>query len=233
MMYPDYFPTRYQREWGVEFWERVNGSLQPGVAILDVGGGRRPTIAPTERPEGTHYVGLDSSGAELETAAPGSYDEKVVADAGTFVPDLVERFDLIVAWQVLEHLRDLPAAASAFHRYARSGAMCVACLSGRNAAFAVANRILPTLAASRLVARLRSRPLETVFPAYYDHCDPRGLRESFASWDEIEVIPLWRGADYFLRLPLLRGLYIRYENWAIAKGRDNLATHYVIAARKR
>lgn len=210
----------------------MNDVLRPGAAVLDVGAGRRPTISPADRPPGTHYVGLDVSAGELEAAGEGAYDELVVSGAELRVERLVDRFDLIVAWQVLEHFRDLPSAAAAFHDYARPAGWFVACLSGRNAAFAIANRVLPSYLGTHLVARLRRRPIETVFPAYYDHCDARGLRDAFADWAELRVIPLWRGADYFERMPRLRSLYIRYEDWAIRRSLDNLATHYVVAARK-
>src|SRR5436305_1317309 len=66
-------PARYEREWGTEFWGFVNRALAPGVAVLDVGGGRRPTIAPEERPDGSHYVGLDVPASQPETAPPGPY----------------------------------------------------------------------------------------------------------------------------------------------------------------
>jgi SAM-dependent methyltransferase len=225
-------PGRYSEEWGTEFWGFVDDALRPGIAILDVGAGRRPTLAPERRPPGCRYVGLDISGAELETAPPGSYDETVVANVEVLVPRLADSTDLIVAWQALEHVRDLQAAGDAFHSYLRDGGRFVGCLSGRHAAFAVANRLLPTPLSSRLVAHLMSRPLETVFPAHYDSCDDRGLRRVFSGWDSVEVVPLWHGADYFTRLPRLLGPYLRYEDWAIRHRRANLATHYVVAAGK-
>jgi SAM-dependent methyltransferase len=210
----------------------VNDALRPGISVLDVGAGRRPTISPAQRPAGAHYVGLDISADELEAAAPDSYDETVVAEAEMVVSSLVDRFDLIVARHVLEHFRDIQRAAEAFHQYARPGGLFVADLSGRYAAFAVANRILPGSLARHLVARLQRRPLESVFPAHYDRCHERGLRSAFSGWDELHVIPLWRGADYLDRLPKLRSLYVRYEDWAIKRDLSNLATHYVVAARK-
>jgi SAM-dependent methyltransferase len=226
-------PPRYEQEWGTEFWRFVDRALPPGATILDVGAGRRPTILPSRRPDSTRYVGLDISGEELQEAEPGSYDETVIADAQREVPELVERFELIVAWQVLEHFRDLPSAAAQFYRYAKPGGWFVSTVSGKYALFSIANRILPDAIGSRMVAYLMRRPVETVFPAHYDHCDERGLHEAFAGWDELHVIPLWRGADYFGRLPGVRGLYVRYEDWALAKGHGNLATHYTVAARKR
>src|SRR5881628_2346064 len=97
--------ARYTRYWGTEFWDRVNRSLPSATQVLDVGGGRRPTILPHERPPQIHYVGLDPVGAEMALALPGSYDEQVQATAEQRVPELVGRFDLIVSWQVLEHVR--------------------------------------------------------------------------------------------------------------------------------
>jgi SAM-dependent methyltransferase len=224
-------PARYEEEWGADFWRLVNRALRPEISILDVGAGRRPTIAEETRPAGVHYVGLDSEAEELESAPAGAYDEVVVADAQTLVPELVRRFDLIVSWQALEHFEDLTAAAEAFRRYLKPDGWLVACLSGRYAAFAVANRLLPDSVGRRLVAHLMRRPVESVFRAYYDECHDRGLRRAFAPWQEVEVIPLWRGANYFSRLPGIRALYLHYENWAEARRLGNLATHYVIAAR--
>jgi len=227
---PTRLPARYREAWGTEFWGYVNAALRPGAVVLDVG--RRPTISNALRPAGTHYAGLDISGSELDAAPAGSYDETVVSPAQIPVPSLVGRFDLVVAWQVLEHVRDLDRAAEAFRSYSREGGWFVACLSGRHAAYAIVNRVLPASAGKHLVARVRRRPPETVFPAYYDHCDERGLREAFAGWEELHVVPLWHGADYFMRLPGLLQLYLAYEDWAIRRGLTNLATHYVVAARR-
>ena len=210
----------------------MSTALRPGAAVLDVGAGRRPTISVAERPADVHYVGLDESPGELDASEPDSYDERVVADAQVLIPDLAGRFDLIVAWQVLEHFSDLPGAAAAFYQYAKPGGLFVSMLSGRYAASSIANRILPQALSRRLVAYLMRRPAETVFPAFYDHAYERGLRDAFAGWDEFRVVPLWRGADYFARLPGLRWLYLRYEDWAIRHDHTNLATHYMVAARK-
>lgn len=224
--------ARYAQYWGTEFWERVHRSFRSPMQVLDVGSGRRPTIAPEKRPRGIHYVGLDPVAAELALAPLDSYDETVPAKAEEYVPGLVGRFDLIVSWQVLEHVRDLRRAAANFHAYLKPGGTIVAQLSGRNAAYAIANRVLPSVLARVLVARLRRRPLETVFPAYYDHCDEQGLCAAFIGWHELEVIPLWRGADYFERFPRLCAAYLCYEDIAVARGWGGLATHYMVAARK-
>jgi SAM-dependent methyltransferase len=225
-------PARYEPEWGADFWAFVDETLQPGVSILDVGAGRRPTIDPARRPPGTTYVGFDISAEELAAAAPGSYDETVAGAAETLVPGLVGRFDLIVAWQVLEHIRDLPRAVDTFSRYARPEGRFVACLSGRRAVYSIANRLLPARLGARLVARLRRRPLESVFPAHYDHCDYDGLHAAFSAWDDVQVLAFWHAADYFERLPRMQSLYLRYEDWAARTDRRGLATHYTVTGRR-
>lgn len=165
-------------------------------------------------------------------APPDSYDETVAADAHEVVPALVDCFDLIVMWQVLEHFEDLSVAAGVLLQYVRDGGVLVAQLSGRNAVYAMANRVLPEIASSRLAASVMRRPQETVFPAHYDRCSASGLREAFAAWSSVVVIPFWRGADYFTRLGPLRDIYLRYEDWAERAGRADLATHYTIVAQK-
>ncbi len=223
---------RYLEPWGEEFWASVNAALEPGSSVLDLGGGRRPTIAPDDRPADCHYVGFDVAGEELELAPDGAYDETVIGDAATYLPALENRFDLIVSWQVLEHVADLEAAAAALRRYLRPGGSLVALLSGRHAAYAIANRLLPDTVGRGIVSRLMRRDLDEVFPAHYDLCDARGLRRAFAPWEALDVVPLWRGADYFEPFPRLRSLYIRYEDWAIGRSLDNLATHYAVRARR-
>lgn len=225
-------PARYEPEWGTEFWGFVQRGLSPGATVLDVGPGRNPTIVPSARPPGTWYVGLDASEHELRAAPDGSYDETVVGDAEVPVPGLIGRFDVIVSWYVLEHIRHLDRAAAVFYSYARPGGWFVACLAGRNAVFAVANRMLPPPIAARLVARLRDRPLESVFRTHYDHCTDRGLREAFFCWQDLHIVPLWHAADYFDRLPRLQRIYLRYENWIAERAVTSLCTNYVVAARK-
>ncbi|MGI8557694.1 MAG: class I SAM-dependent methyltransferase [Solirubrobacteraceae bacterium] len=225
-------PARYEPAWGAEFWEYVEQALKPGAVVLDVGSGRRPTIAAAERPPDCHYVGLDVVASELEISAAGSYNETVVADVQKLTPGLCGRFDLIVAWQVLEHVKDMSSTAAVLHEYARDGGWFITTLSGRYAAYALANRLLPARVGGRLVARLRDRPIETVFQAHYDRCTAEGLRTAFSCWEELRVVPLWHAADYFDRFPRLQRLYLGYENLVSERGFEGLATNYVIAARK-
>ncbi len=111
--------------------------LEPGVRILDVGAGHSPTLATEERPEGCHYVGLDISRGELEAAPSGAYDELLAHDiTKPLAPE--EPFDVVLSWQVFEHLRPLDAAVENLRQALRPGGTLIAQLSGSFAVFAIA-----------------------------------------------------------------------------------------------
>jgi SAM-dependent methyltransferase len=100
-------------------------------------------IQPDLRPDGCTYVGLDLSRAELQVAGAAAYDETVVADVCDYRGALEGTFDLVVSWQVLEHVPDLGLALENARRYLRPGGVLVAQFSGRYSLFGFANRLLP------------------------------------------------------------------------------------------
>lgn len=225
-------PMRYSDPWVELFETRSRPALTKGARVLDVGSGRRPALRPGERPPDCEYVGLDLSGAELAAAPPGSYDETIEADIMKPLPSQRERFDLIVSWQVLEHVAQLDQCLENLRSYLRPGGTLVSLLSGRNACFAVLNRLLPDRVGSWVMQQALDRQPDTVFPANYDGCTEDGLYERLAPWSRREVVPLYRGAGYFRFSANLQRAYLRYEDWALARGRANLASHYLIVAER-
>lgn len=221
---------RYLEAWRAAFDEQVGPALRPGVRVLDVGAGRKPTIAIEERPQACHYVGLDVSRDELELASPGSYDEIYVADVACRLHELENRFDLIVSWQVLEHVKPLAPAVENLRAYLQEGGLLVAQFSGAFSVFAIANRRLPTEFSVRALHRLLGRDSETVFRAYYDRCYYSALAKLFEQWSKWDIVPRYRGASYFPFSRSLQALYLRYEDWISAHKCRNLATHYIVAA---
>lgn len=221
-------PERYSEGAERAFRAHLEPLIAPGTVLLDVGSGRRPAIPVHDRPPGMHYVGLDLSRDELEAAPPGSYDEVLVSDVGVSAPSLVGRFDLALSWQVFEHVRDLRAALENLHAYLKPGGRLSALLSARWSAFAVANSLLPDRLAAPLASRISGRPVETVFPAYYDRCTASQLEEVAGQWARAEIVPAWLGAGYFHFLRPLQAVYVGYEEWARASGRRDLATHYFL-----
>ena len=225
-------PARYAQSWEGPFRDRAQALFRPEIAILDVGAGRRPTIEPSARPPGCRYVGLDISADELAAAPDGSYDETWVADATRRIPELEGRFDLVISFQVLEHVTPLEGAFANFRAYLRPGGHFVGQFSGTFSFFALASRLIPHRLSKWLLSHLTERPTTTIFPAHYHHCWDSAIRRSLDSWARVEVEPRYLGAGYLRFLPPAQRLYLIYEEWARRSGRRNLATHYLVSAER-
>ncbi|MGH2588016.1 MAG: class I SAM-dependent methyltransferase [Dehalococcoidia bacterium] len=225
-------PARYAEPWLDAFYERIRPSLHPGVTILDVGSGRRPSIPTAKRPAGCRYVGLDLFLSELEKAPAGSYDEMYVADVAQRLAELEGRFDLVVSWQVLEHVKPLDVAIDNLRAYLRPGGRLVAQMSGAYSLFGIVNRLVPQRLGVWAMQRLLGRNPETVFPAYYDRCTYTGLMYALRHWRQFDILPRYN-AGYYLRFwgPVY-STYLRYENWTYDRKHWNLATHYLVTAAK-
>jgi SAM-dependent methyltransferase len=223
---------RYANNWLENFAAQYEPYLRPGMTILDVGSGRTPAIPVEKRPQGCTYIGLDLSAEELAMAPPSSYDRKYVSDLRIREQGLIDQVDLAISWQVLEHVEPLKAAIDNVNAYLRPGGTFVSMLSGRNALFSMINRMIPEPLGIWAMERLLRRPPDTVFRAHYDACTYSGLCEVLSTWTHAELIPLFRGANYLKFFRPARALYLRYENWAVRRGKNELATHYVFIAQK-
>lgn len=227
-------PPRYAPELDLrpKFDAMVVPLVRSAGDVLDVGSGRMPTFGLEDRnPSGT-YVGLDLDAAELDAAPPGSYDRAIASDATTFVPELEGQFDLIISWQVLEHVKDLDAAIENLRRYLRPGGQLVAQFSGTFGLFSLLSRAVPQRVTPWLLERLYRRPRTTTFPAYYHHCWATALERAGASWSTFEVLPRHEGAGYFRFSRFVQAGYLAYEEWAEQRGHDNLASYYVIVGQR-
>lgn len=224
-------PDRYGYRMQDVFLGRLRPLLRQGITILDVGAGRSPTLAPADRPAGCRYLGLDISREELDAAGADAYH-------GTYVHDIAEplteprEVDLIISWQVLEHVSSLALALSNLRALLRPGGTLLAQTSGSFAAFAVAARMMPHSLRVKAMKRLLGHCPEEKFPTRYDHCTARALTELLSEWESSEIVPFFRGATYFSMWRPLQRLYLRYEDFICSHRWNNLATHYLIVARK-
>jgi SAM-dependent methyltransferase len=175
-------------------------------------------------------VGLDLTAGELELAPPGSYDEAVTADVTAFQPQLEASFDLVVCFQVLEHVRPLTDAFANMRRYLRPGGCLVAQFSGTFSLFGLANRVVPQWGIQKLVDRILPGHSYVTFPAHYDRCWHQAIEQLLEPWSEAQVIPYYAGLGYFNSLAPLRAAYLAWEEWTMAHHWGDLAPYYVVDA---
>jgi hypothetical protein len=151
---------------------------------------------------------------ELGRAREGSYDSKVIADVAVPITTLEGQFDLIVSWQVMEHVKAVPTAMTNLRSYRRPGGEMVAEMSGAFYVVAAVKRLLPQRVSAWSATRLARRRPDTVFRAYYDHCWYTALQRLFCqTWAEVSITPLYTGAYYFGFSRLVTAVYIAFEEW--------------------
>jgi len=222
-------PPRYNA-WRATFDALVQENLTPGCAVLDVGAGCRPTVAPDQRPAPCYYTGLDLSDSELAKAPAGSYDDAWALDIVSPCPQLEGRFDLILSWQVLEHVKPVTVAIDNIRSYLRPGGRFIATLSGAFSVYGLINQAVPARLGVWTMHKFLGRDPHTVFPAYYDRCWKTALERTLDDWDNFQITPYFIGAMYFRFSSTLQRIYLHYEEWAMNTEHDNLATHYLILA---
>lgn len=224
-------PPRYAQQMQDELFARLEPLLVPNVAILDVGAGRHPTLAPADRPVGCHYAGLDIARSELAAAGADAYDDAIVGDV-TVPLKRDGKFDVIVSWQVLEHVSPLAIALENLRVALRPGGTLLAQLTSSYAAFAVLARVMPHRARVWAATRLLGHRPEEKFPTRYDRSSYKALVRMLDAWSDVAIVPFYRGATYFkFSRPLLRA-YIAYESAIERRHLRNLATHYLIVAKR-
>jgi SAM-dependent methyltransferase len=207
--------------------------MKPGATVLDVGAGRRPVI-PLEEIRDTYYVALDVDAEELEAAPEGLYKESVVSPIETYQPQLANRFDLVASFYVFEHVRSLETAIENCRLYLKPGGTMVTQFSGRFSYFAVANQVIPHAVTRKLGKVLAGREPHTIFPAFYNNCWYGAVAKLMHNWREVEIRPLYTGAGYLDRKPfaLVKPAYLASENWTERGTHKNLASHYLVVAKK-
>jgi SAM-dependent methyltransferase len=223
---------RYRDDWIEPFHEAVRRNSGEGAVILDIGSGRHPSVPAELRRPSSVYIGLDVSEDELRHAGPGAYDRVIVADLTERVPELVGTVDLAVSWQVLEHVTPMSVALDNVRDYLRPGGVLIAGFSGAWSAFAIINRLVPDHVARFVLKGLLRRDPATIFPAPYDSCTYSGMQKALARWSSVEILPRYRGASYFGFLPPLQRLYVRFEDLLERGDHVDLATHYLVIARR-
>jgi SAM-dependent methyltransferase len=164
--------------------------LECGYSTWDPAGSPRCPWSPALQDVSTSG---DVSLTELEQAPTGAYDDVVVADIVQRIPELEEQFDVVLSWQVFEHVKPLDVAVENVRTYLRPGGLIVAQLSGTFSAFGLLNRMVPFPVASWIAVHVLGRHhiypptiIALVLP----------LRELSIGWNEQEILPREFGGRY-------------------------------------
>jgi len=221
---------------GERYLERISALMheQRPEVVVDVGGGRSCRFA-ADRPTGvgTRIVAVDAAADEL--ALNKEVDETIVADASRGLPFESNSVELIVSRMTIEHLPDVETFVRESARVLRPGGCCVYLFAGRNAPYALVNRILPPRLASRLIHVLRPGSEGVYgFRAYYDRCSPRAIERLLrdSGFDDVGLEVDYEQApyfDFFVPLYVVAALYD-----AVVRGLDlrNLAALILVCAQK-
>src|SRR6266545_1905503 len=94
----------------------VDGTISGAVVALDAGCG---DVTHLTLPPGSRWVGLD-----VVEPTRADLDERIVADLNEPL-ELGQRFDMIVCWNVLEHLSNPVVALNTFAGALRPGGVVV------------------------------------------------------------------------------------------------------------
>jgi ubiquinone/menaquinone biosynthesis C-methylase UbiE len=174
-------------------------SLEPGSAIVDLGGGRHcPFASEVDRSRGTHIIAVDVSPSELE--ANETVDEVRVADVAEGLPFADGEISLLVSRTLLEHVKGVPAAVGHIARVVAPGGRTIHLIPCRNALFALAARAIPWRIAKPALDRLVPSAKGVVeFEPYYDNCEPHRLEQLFreAGFSSVRVQVCWGQTGYF------------------------------------
>lgn len=149
--------------------------VQPGMRVVDVGGGKTPFFSTGTKHKLRLWVrGIDISAAELARSPAGAYDEIVVADICD--SSLTDRADLVVCMTVIEHVESAELAVASLTRLVRPGGTVALFVPCRNALFARLNLVLPEGVKRRVLYGLYPDSVHFAgFRAHYDRCTPSAL----------------------------------------------------------
>ena len=189
----------------VAFYSQIAAVVKPDSEVLDFGAGRgeaplqdtvdyrRNLMVFTGRC--AHVEGCDMDDAVLRNPF---LDHAEVVAVGERLPYDDDRFDIVVARAVFEHLDDPAFAASELLRVTKPGGLIAAFTPNKWGYIAVAARLVPNrMHRSALTAIQPDRQPEDVFPTRYRLNTPKALRRAFPDADVFVTRTAAEPAYYF------------------------------------
>jgi len=200
-----------------DFSRMLRQYLRPGICVLDVGGGRGPTIPlDVKASYGLRIIGLDISQDELDGAPPGSYDQTICGDV--CLPFSLPEVDLAISFAVTEHVKQPAAMYANIYQALRVGGVTLNFMPNKFAAFALLNACVPNAITKRAMNLLRPGMRgRQGFPGYYRNCYPSRLAALLREigFQNVEF-RMYYYSDYFtsfLPAHLLELGWQRFTSW--------------------
>jgi len=142
---------------------------QDPESVLDVGAGQHWFFPTRLKKLGFRLIGSDIDRGEL--ALNPALDERIVVDASTGLGVPNASVDVITARAAVEHFPDNRSFLRNCSNALKPGGTLVITFAGRNAPFALINRMLPETLSAWLLEHLIPEKREKLgFKAHYDRC---------------------------------------------------------------
>ncbi|HUA55131.1 MAG TPA: methyltransferase domain-containing protein [Candidatus Sulfotelmatobacter sp.] len=230
-------PRRYQPDRLYRRYDALVAGLVAaarGQTILDVGAGKWSSYADgLTAKNACIFIGLDVDADELELNP--FLDRCVLADAASAIPLPPGSVDLAISRATIEHIRDNRQFLANLHRVLKPGGRLICVFAGRNAPFAVLNRLLPPRASRFLIDRLMpDRKDHLGFPTHYDHTTWRGFSRLLAhtgfTIDDVETH--YFSSNYFAFFLPVYLISLLGDAVRACLGIKALASYYLFVATK-
>lgn len=193
----------------ISFYTQISAAVRPADHVLDFGAGRGEPLLDDEvsyrrglgdlRGRCAHLEGCDIDKVVLENPF---LDHAEVIAPNEPLPYEDDRFDIVFARSVFEHVDDPEWLSRELLRIVKPGGLIAAVTPNKNGYFAIAARMVP----NRLhVGALRSvqpgRKAEDVFPTRYRLNTARDLRRVFGAAADVYVSPIASEPGYHFGRP--------------------------------
>ena len=171
----------------IEFYNRINALLEPGMAVLDFGAGRGAALTGsaygfkkrlmTLRGKVAKVIACDVDKVVLEN--PGA-DESVVIQPDVALPFADRTFDLIVADYVFEHIADPALVSAEMRRILRPGGWICARTPNKYCLISLLTRMIRNSHHKRLLRWVQpERQSIDVFPTVFKLNSKRAIANFF------------------------------------------------------
>lgn len=231
-------PRRYQPDRLYRRYDRLVAAVvaqRAGQTILDVGAGKWSSYAAALASKNAcTFIGLDLDAAEL--GQNRFLDRCLLADAASAIPLRDGSVDVVISRATVEHFRDNRRFLADVDRVLRPGGRLLCVFAGRNAPFALLNRLLPAPVSRALIDRLMPDRKEHLgFPAHYDRTTFRGFSRLLgAAGFRIEAAEVhYFSSNYFAFFLPVYALSLLGDALRACLGIKAIASYYLFVATKQ